>query len=77
MHRLESPCEINSIDYSNFLPMFTSGGRDCKIRLYDDITKSLISEFEQKHTNRIFCAKFSADDPSVLYSGGWDSTIQI
>jgi len=29
------------------------------------------------HSNRIFCVKFHPNDPNVLLSGGWDTTIQI
>ena len=70
LHKLESPCEIYSIDYHKSLPLFASAGRDCFVRLYDDITKALICEFEQKHTNRIFCVKCLYEDPNILISGG-------
>lgn len=31
----------------------------------------------QGHNNRIFCLKFSPDDPNILLSGGWDQNIYI
>lgn len=77
LHELTSPSEVFAIDYHKSMPFFASGGKDGIIRLYDDITKSLISEFEQKHTSRVFCAKFLTQDPNVIISGGWDCTIQI
>jgi len=27
------------------------------------------------HSNRIFAVKFDHDDPNLLVSGGWDSTV--
>jgi hypothetical protein len=29
------------------------------------------------HANRVFALKFSKENPNVLISGGWDSTIQV
>jgi WD40 repeat protein len=31
----------------------------------------------QGHTNRVFCTKFSPDDPNVVISGGWDRIMKI
>jgi WD40 repeat protein len=77
LHRLQTPCELYSVDYHKHFPLFVSGGKDGIIRLYDDITKTLINEFDQIHTSRVFCVKSIAEDPNVLLSGGWDSTLQI
>lgn len=77
LHRLETPSELYSIDYHKSLPMLVTGGKDCIVRIYDDITKSLVSEFEKAHTNRIFCVKYHPHDENIFFSGGWDSTIQI
>lgn len=28
------------------------------------------------HSNRVFCVAFHPDDSNVLFSGGWDHTVQ-
>ena len=58
-----------------------------KIRLYDYRTQDVISIFENTedvdlqvypgHTNRIFSFVFDPDDVNIMYSAGWDDTIQI
>jgi COMPASS component SWD3 len=77
LHKLDTGCEVYALDYHHSLPLFVTGGKDCVIRLYDDSTKTLVTEFEPKHTSRIFCVKCHHDDPNVVYSGGWDCTVQI
>lgn len=77
VYRIETPCEVFSIDYHRWFNLILCGGRDGVLRLYDDITKTLVTEFEQKHTNRIFCVKAHPDDENILISAGWDSTVQI
>ncbi|OHS93541.1 putative Wd-repeat protein [Tritrichomonas foetus] len=66
---------------------FVTAGLDTKIRLYDfeshKISRALEryqifdSEAVPGHTNRIFSAIFNPKDSNILYSGGWDDTIQI
>ena len=29
------------------------------------------------HTSRVFSLKFDPTDPNILYSGGWDKTVQV
>lgn len=77
IYKIDTPCEIFSIDYHRWFNLILCGGRDGILRLYDDITKALVTEFELKHTNRIFCVKTHPEDENVLVSAGWDSTIQI
>ena len=53
--------------------------------MYDEATKSLTHTLEQGwagapsagHSNRIFALKFSPTDDNLLYSGGWDNTVQL
>lgn len=72
-------CCDYSIDGFNF----ATGGNDKVVRLYDDLTKTMISKLESKkitlpqHSNRIFSVKFSPDDPNLLFSGGWDNSILL
>ena len=77
VYHISTPTEIFSIDYHRWFNLVVCGGRDGILRIYDDITQSLVSEFEQKHTNRIFCVKSHPEDENVLISAGWDSTIQV
>lgn len=70
-------------DYSIDGFLFATGGTDKVVRLYDDLTKTLIKKLEPQsikmpaHSNRIFAVKFSKEDPNLLLSGGWDSTILL
>jgi len=50
--------------------------------VYDETTKSLSLKMKQKgdipgHSNRVFCVKFNPIDPNILFTGGWDNTVQI
>jgi WD40 repeat protein len=29
------------------------------------------------HNNRVFCCKFSKEDPNIILSGGWDEKVLI
>jgi WD40 repeat protein len=77
VYNIQTPSEVFSIDYHRWFNLVVCGGRDGILRIYDDITQSLVTEFEQKHTNRIFCVKSHPEDENLLISGGWDSTIQV
>lgn len=64
------------------LQQFATAGRDCKVRVYDAETKTLLQTFEQGltkrttgHSNRIYALKFA--EPHILLSGGWDNTVQF
>ena len=56
------------------------GGSDYEIKIYDDITKSVISTLKTNgtinigHSNRIFSVRFT-EDPNLMVSGGWDNTV--
>ena len=51
--------------------------------MYDESTKKVVKTFEEGswqakgHSNRIFCVKFSPDNPNTLLSGGWDQSVFI
>jgi WD40 repeat protein len=77
----EGKNSINSIDYSNDFKKFCTGGKDVKIRLYDDNMKTLISTIkpydDDDATGRIFCVKFHPENTNTIFSGGWDKNINI
>ena len=77
LHRLEYPCDVFSIDYHKSFPLFVAAGKDGIVRVYDDVTKTMATEFDKKHTSRVFCTKFHPEDNNIIVSGGWDSTVQF
>lgn len=80
---LEDPeNHIYTMDYSRDGTLLAVAGRDLKIRVYDETTKSLAFTMkglaeQPGHSNRIFCCKFNPSDSNMIVSGGWDNTIQI
>lgn len=63
---------------------FLTAGKDMVIRCYDESTNQLLcslrhgnEETTSGHANRIFSARYRADDANIIASGGWDNTIQI
>lgn len=84
---LSNTREANQIYTLDFQPdglQFASGGQDCRVRIYDAATWRFLQKLDEGngettagHTNRIFAIKWHPSDMHVLFSGGWDSTIQI
>lgn len=74
---------IFCIDYNYDGSKLVTGGKDTKIRLYDDGAKDIIQTFQDRsenhlsHFNRIFCVKFDPSDERLIYSGGWDEMINV
>lgn len=76
-----------ALDVNKNGEMFVSAGLDAKVRLYDLKTQQLISVFEKSkesdveeypgHTNRIFSVIFNPNSRALIYSAGWDDTIQV
>jgi WD40 repeat protein len=80
----EKDNQIYALDYSADGDFFATAGRDCKIRVYEEGTKTmagvLSSGLTQKttgHSNRVYSLKFKKDEFNVLVSGGWDNTVLI
>ena len=61
--------------------MFAAGGLDQKVYVYDETTRSLITELKvgskkfPGHSNRIFAIKFHPHISKCIISSGWDNTI--
>jgi COMPASS component SWD3 len=79
--------EVNALDYNDEGTQFVTGGRDSKIRIYDEATKTNVATLEggirgdrshdaEGHSNRVFSVKFTHDE-NVLLSGGWDNTVHV
>ena len=72
--------EVFALDYNAEGTQFATGGRDAKIRLYDEGTKTNVATLEGGNigdgsaTNRVFSVKFTHDE-NILLSGGWDNTV--
>eukprot|EP00759_Apiculatamorpha_spiralis_P016768 PhF_6_TR2296/c0_g1_i1/m.4020 len=75
---------IYALDYNGDGTAFVTGGKDCRLRVYDEDRMQLmttlsagLTEDIDAHTNRIQSIKWSLDDPNIIISGGWDNTVQI
>jgi WD40 repeat protein len=74
---------LTALDFSCRGSNCATAGSDKIIRVYDEKTKELTRTLKggadslPGHSNRIFCVKFDPMDENILYSGGWDKTIQI
>jgi len=82
LHRMTEPDnQILCLDYNRDGSNFATAGKDRKVRIYDEGTKSLLAQLEggffqnPGHSNRIFALKFHPEDPNVIISAGWDSVV--
>jgi len=86
----EADNQVYALDYTADGAQFASGGRDCAVRIYDEATKTCVTQllgnmasylsFEKQssgHSNRIFSVKFDPVNPQMLLSAGWDNTVQM
>lgn len=78
----EKDNQIYSVEFSGDGEHFATAGRDCKVRVYDENTKTLVSCMSDGatrdvagHSNRVYALKYKPDDPNVLLSGGWDNQV--
>lgn len=76
--------ELYTCTFSPDGTSFLTAGKDMVIRCYDESTNQLLcslrhgnEETTSGHANRIFSARYRADDANIIASGGWDNTIQI
>ena len=75
---------LYAMDYKPDGSQFACAGKDYKVRVYDEATKTLAGTMgggwakeTTGHSNRIFSLKFNPLDHNLLVSGGWDNTVQI
>lgn len=76
--------QVYACDYRSDGDAFATGGRDGKVRIYDESTKALTQTLaggrdsgSNGHSNRIYAVKYHPTDDNLIVSGGWDNTIQI
>merc|ERR1711988_282983 len=81
---LEPDNQVFAVDYHPEGTSFASTGKDQKVRVYDESTRTLVSTLDGGwgkptcgHSNRVFCVKYKPNDPNLILSTGWDNTIQI
>jgi COMPASS component SWD3 len=81
---VEHENQVYALDYRNDSRIFATGGKDFKVRVYDEATRSLISTMgggdgkrTAGHSNRVFALRFHPSDENIFLSGGWDNTVQI
>lgn len=82
----ESGNQIFALDISKDGTLFCTGGSDTHLRVYDYATKKIKvelmrNEFDLEttrgHTNRICAVHCHPSDTNIIFTGGWDNTIQI
>lgn len=88
----DSPdAQVYACDYRADGEQFATGGRDGKVRVYDEATKELVQTLAggsgsggfghdrgaSGHSNRVYALRFHPTDGNTLVSGGWDNTIQV
>eukprot|EP01051_Picozoa_sp_SAG22_P001718 SAG22_NODE_71_length_22540_cov_8.918052_2_plen_384_part_00 len=63
---------------------FATAGKDYKVRVYDEATKSCTTVLAQSligtqpgHSNCVFSVKWHPTEPHTLFSAGWDNTVCI
>jgi len=75
--------QINTLSYRPDGMMLATAGKDHTVRTYDEQTKTMTHAFDRGvlhhtgHSNRVFASKWKKDDPNVLLTGGWDSSVMI
>jgi COMPASS component SWD3 len=69
--------QILTMEYNHDGSRFATAGKDYKVRIYDEATKSPISALSRGlgaaapgHSNRVFSVKFHPTDENVLLVGG-------
>jgi WD40 repeat protein len=75
--------QIFAVQYRPDGEQFVTAGRDCKVRIYEESTKTLLTTMcsgktkrNTGHSNRIYAVAYKPDDPNILLSAGWDNTVQ-
>jgi COMPASS component SWD3 len=76
--------QIFTMEYNTDGSKFATAGKDYKVRLYDEATKSPLmalsrgmGKMDHGHSNRVFSVKFHPTDEHLILSAGWDNTVQV
>ena len=78
---MDNTNSIMCLDYNSDGSMFVTGGKDFHVKVYDEDTKSISLDFGPAdynwpgHSNRVFSVKFLTNEPNLILSGGWDSSV--
>jgi WD40 repeat protein len=76
--RLTEESPMSCCDFSCEGLRFSTGGFDCRIRVFDTGRSKPIVQYTEPgpttpgHANRIYSLKYHSTEPFTLYSGGWD-----
>jgi COMPASS component SWD3 len=68
-------------DYKGDGMQFVTGAADTVVRLYDESTRQLVTEFRgggtgpAGHNSKVMCCKFV--DENLILTGGWDRQIKV
>lgn len=82
----ENENQLYCCQYTNDGTKFLTGGSDFKLRVYDNIEKKLYCELGRNefdlettrgHCNRVFSIITHPTDPNIIFSGGWDNSLQV
>lgn len=66
------------MDYHPGGVQFAVSGKERRVEIYDETTKSLLTTMERGshgnpgHSNRVYCVKYDPENPNIILSGGWD-----
>lgn len=73
--------DLMCLDYNDSGTLLANAGSDGIIRIYDEITKKQLTEFEGKkfptHDCKVFCVKFNPQDTNMVISTAWDHNMLI
>lgn len=74
--------QVLALQYRPDGEAFATAGRDGKVRVYDENTKTLVSILSDGasraiagHSSRVFALKYKPNDTNLLLSGGWDNQV--
>ncbi|CDW82968.1 wd repeat protein [Stylonychia lemnae] len=76
---------LNCLDFNLTSEKLAVAGNDSKVKIYNEHSpdKELLMTLKPTgrnfpgHTNRVYALKFSNTEENILYSSGWDDTVQI
>ena len=79
--------QLFTCGYSASALSYATAGRDASVRLYDEQTRQPSATLlpldrysgatANGHSNRIYALKYSPVDDNLLFSAGWDNTVQV